>query len=379
MEKPSYLPDGLTHPQLLFNQTAAVRNITRMAEKAAQSGVTLRPHFKTHQSAKIAELFREAGVEMGAVSSISMLEYFLDAGWGDLLLAIPAIPAWADALTQLSDKADRLGIFVNNPETARALDDQVHTSLDAYIEIDTGQHRSGLNPDDTAKINSLVGTIRDSHFLNFRGFYSHPGQTYQAGSRKDIEAIHDHAVRQLTGLRDHLEGIPNRNALDLVIGDTPSCSAKRKFSGISTVSPGNFVFFDLQQYALGACELSDIAVAVAVPVIDLDNQNKRLIAHGGAVHLSKDTATLPNIKQPIYGLPVLLEEYGWSHPIPGATVHSLSQEHAVIHYPFSSPETPDLKPGDWIGILPAHSCLAVHQFSQYRNLQGEKISKMAPG
>ena len=63
-------------PTLLLNQERALRNIERMAQKAKQSGVCFRPHFKTHQSAVIGEWFKAFGINKITVSSIDMAEYF---------------------------------------------------------------------------------------------------------------------------------------------------------------------------------------------------------------------------------------------------------------------------------------------------------------
>ena len=60
-----------------------------MAEKARQSKVTFRPHFKTHQSIEIGSWFRDEGVQKITVSSVDMAEYFASDGWNDITIAFP--------------------------------------------------------------------------------------------------------------------------------------------------------------------------------------------------------------------------------------------------------------------------------------------------
>ena len=60
-----------------------------MAEKAAKSNTSFRPHFKTHQSAQIGEWFRQEGVEAITVSSVRMAKYFAANDWGDITIAFP--------------------------------------------------------------------------------------------------------------------------------------------------------------------------------------------------------------------------------------------------------------------------------------------------
>ena len=59
-------------PTLVLDKQITFRNIEKMATKARNSGVRLRPHFKTHRSAAIGEWFRGFGVEAITVSSVDM-------------------------------------------------------------------------------------------------------------------------------------------------------------------------------------------------------------------------------------------------------------------------------------------------------------------
>jgi D-serine deaminase-like pyridoxal phosphate-dependent protein len=48
----------ISKPTLLLDQRKAIKNLQRMAGKAEKSYVRFRPHFKTHQSARVGEWFR---------------------------------------------------------------------------------------------------------------------------------------------------------------------------------------------------------------------------------------------------------------------------------------------------------------------------------
>ena len=79
----------IAKPTLLLDTQKVRRNITRMAEKVQRSGVRLRPHFKTHQSAVIDEWFRAQGITDITVSSVDMAIYFARHGWDDITIAFP--------------------------------------------------------------------------------------------------------------------------------------------------------------------------------------------------------------------------------------------------------------------------------------------------
>ena len=79
----------ITGPTLLVNKEICLRNIEKMAMLAKQHRMKFRPHFKTHQSAKIGEWFKLFGVEAITVSSVKMAEYFANNGWKDITIAFP--------------------------------------------------------------------------------------------------------------------------------------------------------------------------------------------------------------------------------------------------------------------------------------------------
>ena len=52
------------------------------------------------------------------------------------------------------------------------------------------------------------------------------------------------------------------------VGSTPSCSHRtEKFSCVTELHPGNYVFYDNQQLLLGSCKQADIAGKIITRVI----------------------------------------------------------------------------------------------------------------
>jgi D-serine deaminase-like pyridoxal phosphate-dependent protein len=134
--------------------------------------------------------------------------------------------------------------------------------------------------------------------------------------------------------------------------------------GFDEIRPGNFVFYDVMQYHIGSCLLDDIAVAVSCPVVSVYRDRNEIIIYGGAVHLSKEFIEADNGFK-LFGYVVKFTKNGWSSPLPGTYVSSLSQEHGTVKMPekFIS----KFKPGDVLGILPVHSCLTANLLRQNLN------------
>jgi len=347
----------ITSPTLLLDREKCLANITRMVNKADTHHVRLKPHFKTHQSAEIAEWFRERGISAAVVSSVKMAAYFAGHGWDDLTIGFPANIREIERLNRLAADIN-LSLFIIDPVVAEALNQQLSSPVGVYIEIDTGSNRTGLKPEETERIDALIEKFGASDRLNFMGFYSHPGHTYSARSRDQIERIHHAVLEDLAGLRARY-GASER--LRCCIGDTPSSSTMSRFEGVDEISPGNFVFYDLMQAQIGACDVSDIAVALASPVVAKHPSRVEIIIHGGAVHLSKESLEQGNRRH--FGVPVRLQDEGWSEPIPGSYLRAISQEHGVLACNRKLFESIEI--GDLIGILPVHSCLTADLMAGY--------------
>jgi len=345
-------------PTLLIDTKKVQQNISRMFRKAVRSNTVFRPHFKTHQSADIGELFRQQGIHKITVSSVSMAVYFAKHGWNDITIAFPVNLRETEEINELAGRI-RLNILVDSVYSTQVLAGKIQNSTGVLIEFDNGYHRSGLLPDEMKVMDEILSILKQDNALRFNGFLTHAGNTYTAGSTEEILSIMKSTATQLQALK---EKYSNRFP-DVITsyGDTPSCSIADDLSSFDEIRPGNFVYYDVMQYQLGVCTFNEIAVAVACPVVSVYPNRNELVLYGGAVHLSKEYLTDEKDRK-IYGYVVQLTEKGWTKPLPGAYVSSLSQEHGIVRM-----ETGNLarfKPGDVLGILPVHSCLTANLLLQ---------------
>ncbi len=109
----------IVRPTLIVDKKKAIKNIQGMMVKISQSPgrIRFRPHFKTHQSARVGEWFRELGVTAVTVSSVDMASYFAQNGWGDITIAIPANPLEIESINQLAGTVE-LNLLVDSAEMA---------------------------------------------------------------------------------------------------------------------------------------------------------------------------------------------------------------------------------------------------------------------
>lgn len=360
--------DTIDQPTLLLDSARARANIRHMAQKAREQGVRFRPHFKTHQSARIGEWFRAEGVEAITVSSVEMAEYFADAGWTDILIAFSANWHQTARMNRLAQRV-RLGVLIESQETAQYLAGRISAGVDAWIKVDVGAARTGVPWQNTAQVATIAATLRAAGgALRLRGLLTHAGHTY-AVSGMDAARVYREGVDHLAAVRDALaaQGI---GGLAISVGDTPGCTLSPDLGGVDEIRPGNFVFYDAKQMSAGVCAPQDVAVALACPVVAVHPQRSQMVVYGGAIHLSKDSFPLNG--RAVYGLPALPQGNGWGEPLAGGFVASLSQEHGVVT--LAAEDLARVHVGDWLCILPAHSCLTVHAMRKYLTLDGEWIS-----
>ena len=340
-----------------------------MLSRAGKHQVRLTPHFKTHQSGKVGEWFRKAGVKAITVTSVKMANYFAKYGWKDITIAFPVNVLEVEELNSLASRID-LKIFVNSVNTVELLKEQLKSNIQFYIEVDTGDGRSGVNAGNFAEISKILKATENSK-LQFFGFYSHPGHTYNASSPEEVNSISGEVVQKLRDLKKHFGGVYPK--IKLALGDTPSCSIAEDFEEINTIHPGNFVYYDLVQNSLGANSLDEIAICLAVPVVSVHPERNEVIVHSGWVHQGKDSL-YDSAGNMYYGLVINLKEGKWSAPIPEGKVKKLSQEHGVVGLPKETIE--QLEVGDVLGILPVHACATAVMMGEVWTTEGERLDMM---
>ncbi len=340
-----------------------------MAIKAKDSKVKFRPHFKTHQSLEIGRIFRSYGVDKITVSSLDMALYFAKDGWDDITVAFPVNILEIDKIKFLSSKIT-LNLLFDSVDSVKFVSKTLTNNVNAYIKVDTGYGRAGVNYKDVRQLREIIKEIKRQSPIKFKGLLSHFGHTYYAKSIQEIKDIYFSSVKILKNLKSELSDFDTD--IEISIGDTPSCSVIKNFNDVDEIRPGNFVFYDIKMLSLGVCSERDIAVALACPVVSVYNKRKEAIAYCGAIHLSKDSVNF-NGKQ-IYGIPVKKKFNRWGKINKDNYVKSLSQEHSLLR--LTDNFIKDLKIGDIIFIYPVHSCLTADAMKSYVSLEGKLLDHM---
>ena len=361
------LIDELSTPSALVDLDRLERNAKRMAEKVLRLGVRLRPHVKTHKCVEAARIQTDLHFGGVTVSTLAEAQAFAAAGFTDITYAVPIAPQKIAEAADLHAEIDSLNLIADHPDTVRAIEELAESRgvvLPVFLEVDCGGGRSGVEPSsDLAHI--LVRRLADSDHIDFRGLLTHAGHAYHARSRSEAFEVACEERNLMAAFAAELRDL-GISVAELSVGSTPTVRAIDDLTGITEVRPGNYLFFDTFQAAIGSCDIDDVAFSVLATVISVNVEQARAIIDAGALALSKDPGPTHVESDCGFGGPVTIED---QHPLPGLRLISLTQEHGTL----SGPGVTALTPGTRIRILPNHSCLSAACFNRYHILRGSEV------
>lgn len=351
----------LPTPALVVDLDVLEQNVRRMAARATELGVALRPHVKTHKCAEIALLQREHGARGLTVSTLEEARFFADHGFDDLLWAFPLIPSRVPEVLALAARV-RFGVTVDSMEAVRLLD-ATAASLDVWVELDSGHHRSGVDPA-SARAVEIAREAHGSKTLRLAGVLTHAGQSYGCRGGVGLAEVAEMERASAVLLADRVRdaGVP---VAQVSVGSTPTTSAARDLSGVTEIRPGNYVFHDYTQTVIGSCDLADCAVTVLASVVSSTPDAGRAVVDAGALALSKDGA--PSGVPPTMGR--ILSDDGRALR-EDVHLHALSQEHGMVAGVLAEHAR--------VRILPNHSCLAAACFDRYHVVRGDRVVDVWP-
>jgi len=325
-------------------------NIAVVAEKARKAGIRVRPHAKTHKSPDLARRQITAGAIGLTVAKPAEALVFLDAGFGDLLVAYPLIDRRKIERVLLAARGARVILMADSAQGVRAIGTEARRlglPVEVRVKVDVGQHRCGVDPRGSAGP-ELARAIIDHPALRFGGYMSHAGHAYAAADADAVRAVARTERALIVDLaeRTRAAGV---SVPVVSIGSTPTVLLDSGFEGIDEIRPGNYVFNDLTQVALGAVLRSRLALCVVATVVSRNGEFA--VIDAGSKVLSSDRGPHGSTKVSGNGLAFRLDE----PDAPEMPVVGLSEEHGLVAHGGHPPEI-----GERLRILPNHACPVVN-------------------
>ena len=346
--------EDLPTPAVLVDLAVLERNIARQAERARAAGIRLRPHAKTHKCPEIARMQLAAGAAGISLAKTSEAEVFAAAGFDDIFVAYPVVGLRkAERLLALSDKL-RLAAGADSVEGASQLSEPFQAAgrrLDVLLKIDVGYHRVGVLPENALEVARRIAELPG---LRLRGVFTHAGHVYQAETSDAVAQIGTLEGESLVSCAGELRN-SGLSIEEVSVGSTPSARHAMRVAGVTECRPGNYVFHDGSQVALGTCGPEDCAMTILATVVSVPAPD-RAVLDAGSKTLSQDT-----MRPRANGHGLILGSR--------SRLQSLSEEHGAARIE----DGDSFRVGDRVRILPNHACVVSNLHDRLFGVRGGRV------
>ena len=230
-------------PALLIYPDRIVKNINEMIRIAGHPE-KLRPHVKTYKMAEVVRMQVDVGINKFKCATISEAEMLCLAGAKDVLLAYQPVGPKIERLLHLVEQFPDVtfSALVDNEKTALDLSVKFQTAsqqLHLYLDLDTGNHRTGINPDDAI---ALYQYCQELPGIKVKGLHAYDGHIRNSDINERKTAC-DLAFEKAENVR-HQITVSSGEELPIIAGGTPTfpCHALREQNVIC--SPGTCLLWD---------------------------------------------------------------------------------------------------------------------------------------
>lgn len=339
MSKTRYSFEGeetVVSPQLVYYKEIIERNIQKMI-KYAEGPQRLWPHVKTHKMAEVVKLQMQHGIDRFKCATIAEAEMCGAEGAKKVTLAYPLVgPNIARFLTLVKTFPETEFFAISDcteqVELAGAAAVKEHTEIQMLMDVDTGQHRTGVSMEQAAAVYRRWAQIPG---ICMRGMHCYDGHRHESDyeiRNREVVAVDE----QIAQIRNALTG----SGMDcgiIILGGTPSFPCHQKLNS-DYLSPGTCVVQDAG-YAAAYPDLPfEPGAAVLTRVISVQGEDTFTLDMGTKAVASDPSPERAVIAGMEYARTVLQNEEHW--------VVKLPPEH-----------TKDMpKVGDVMFAVPVHIC-----------------------
>jgi D-serine deaminase-like pyridoxal phosphate-dependent protein len=324
------LLDELDTPCLTVDLDVFDRNVRSCLSRLA--GVDVRPHLKTAKSPEVARLLLDAGAVGVCVAKLSEAEVMLAGGIEDVLITTEI--AGTVKVRRLAGlvadwPAARVRIVVDSWDGASAIDAVLPAALETLIDVNVGQNRCGVAPEDAL---ALADRVKGLDRLRLVGVQGYEGNLQHIRDPDERRRLCDVSMGRFAAVAEQLRAAGH--TIDVVTtGGTGTAEFCAAHEAVTEVQPGSFAFMDTDYLDTGGIPYESSLVAIST-VISRPAPDRAVI-DAGLKTLSDDS-----------GPARLVGVVGWSYQHGG-------DEHGVLT-PNGEPHRRELRVGDRVGLIPSH-------------------------
>lgn len=234
--------DEIDTPGLLVYPGRVKKNIEEMV-RIAGGPENLRPHVKTYKMTEVVRLQRQAGIKKFKCATIAEAEMLALSGVPDVLLAHQPVGPKIGRLYELTRFYPRtiFSAIVDNTDTIDHISEffaRGHSALDIFIDVDSGNHRTGAEP---SAVKDIFAHAWNSPGVSPVGLHVYDGHIRES----DPSSRQRHCDEEFKAIPEIAEKIHSQFGVDpqIVAGGTPTFPIHAKRNKV-TCSPGTVLFWD---------------------------------------------------------------------------------------------------------------------------------------
>ena len=239
--------ERLATPALVLDLDALERNLKTMADYCRTHRRTLRPHAKTHKSARIAALQAKHGAAGICVATMREAQVMVAAGVRGVLITSPMVgEAKLAAAVALLERDPKVMFVIDSLAGAKALENglkKARLTANVLIDIDVGMKRTGVS--DVRSALSLGRHLDASDRLQLLGVQCYSGMVQHIDKYVDRAIIYREELVLLETLLNQFKsrGLPTKIVSG---GGTGTFDIDREQGLFTECQAGSYVFMDVQ-------------------------------------------------------------------------------------------------------------------------------------
>lgn len=333
--------DKLDTPALVIFPERVKANINTL-KAMIDDPQRLRPHAKTHKTKEATQLMLAAGITRFKCATIAEAEMLGMCEAPDVVLAYQPIGPKLQRFIKLTQQYPHthFSCLVDNIPCAEAIGAAfaaTGAAISVYIDLNTGQNRTGIVPGEKAM--ELYDYCARAKGLVIAGLHAYDGHT--RGTLEERTAQSNEAYAKVEAMLKALQQAGHTN-VQVIAGGSPSFPIHAQ-RGTVECSPGTFIFWDKSYLDQCPEQPFHIAAIVVTRVVSLPNDTHICVDLG-----HKSIAAENELTKRVFFLNA-----------PELKAVSHSEEHLVLY----AGEGHSFKPGDVLYGIPIHVCptVALHE------------------
>jgi len=353
--------DEVDTPALVIDLDAFERNLARLPERIAGTGVRLRPHAKTHKCPVIALAQLKAGAVGVCVQKVGEAEAMVHGGVPDVLVTNEIVGRQKLRRLAALGHLARIAVCADDAGQIAALEGaaaEAGITLPVYVEVNMGGNRCGVEPGDPAL--DLARLVAEAPHLSFAGLQAYHGSAQHLRGWEERRQAIAQAADKAGRTRDLLErsGIPCRVVTGAGTGSFEFESASGVYNELQC---GSYIFMDAdygRNLDRDGAPVSSFEPSLFVWATVMSRPTEeRAIVDAGLKALAFDS-----------GPPIVWDE-------PAASYERASDEHGRLAV---TAATNRLFIGDKIRLVPGHCDPTVNLYDWYVGIRGNRVEAIWP-